>query len=231
MLRTTQKISSHHSEKVQKKETKKTKDIQEEEISEDAQEEDCTNDEHDQDRGWYNVHIKPGRSLGRLDWVHIMKSERSWWKNADTQHHKIGWNTVEAEMATNPADRYPETRRTTKAAEWNLGLIISTRSQRKAERPARWLNAAKKISEVERMKNNARYTLTAIEEPNSSHHDDLPHHQQPQRTIDGEDPVLFTLIDIAGWSDMQHTEVYIRGMLSTRIHGSLTVHQLAKLHV
>ena len=51
-------------------------------------------------------------------------------KNAGIEHHKLGRNTDETEMATSPADRHPKPRHMD--AEWNPGLVISMKTQRRA---------------------------------------------------------------------------------------------------
>ena len=101
------------------------------------------------------------------------------------QLHRCAQDDVLLRIATRSPDRWSR-----KAAEWNLGLIISTRSQRKAGRPAeRWeddlnefvtdeetqttqgddlknnntrLSAAKKI--YEREMKEKRYTKHAIDD-------------------------------------------------------------------
>ena len=58
----------------------------------------------------WRQHSKRRRQSRRLDWTRKKNHGRSRWTNADTQHHKLGWNTEETEEATSPADRHPRSR-------------------------------------------------------------------------------------------------------------------------
>ena len=84
-------------------------------MSEDALEEGSTNDEYDQDSSISvedDAHSTASQEDEVEDWIEYAKRS----------------------IATQSPDRW-----TRKAAEWNPGLIMSTRSQRKAEKPAkRW---------------------------------------------------------------------------------------------
>ena len=54
-------------------------------------------------------------------------------KSADIHHHRLKWRQA-LRIATQSPDRWIR-----KAAQWNLGLLMSTETQRRAERPTkRW---------------------------------------------------------------------------------------------
>ena len=131
-------------------------------------------------------------------------------KNADIQHHRLKWRRA-LRIASQSPDRWLR-----KAAEWNLGLRMSTETQRRAERPTKrwqddlvdivkdeqtdatqrndlenkntWLIIAKNINECENaLTHTIKNNNTTQRNTNPTHHHtETDTRRQTQKDRDGE---------------------------------------------